>query len=168
MLGFIYMPMYVQQEGFLLSSLAPVSRESTKNTKMRSYKLIRKLTKEETMSLYNCSSISESHFLWWAKKGPSSRVPSCVQAVAMCLSVLLGVQGLRGCCTWGPSHCAPFTWEASTWVFQWPPVVRVTGFPFSLMQSQVACPLNLISLWMMLLCLTLLHRVNRGKSTPWD
>lgn len=63
MLGFIYMPMYVQQEGFLLSSLGPVSRESTKNIKMRSYKLIRKLTKEETMSLYNCSSMSESHFL---------------------------------------------------------------------------------------------------------
>lgn len=43
------MPMYVQQEGFLLSSLGPVSRESTENTK-RSYQLIRKLTKEEIMS----------------------------------------------------------------------------------------------------------------------
>lgn len=50
MWNFIYMPMYVQQEGFLLSSLGPVSRKSTKNTKIRSYQPIRKLTKEETMS----------------------------------------------------------------------------------------------------------------------
>lgn len=63
MWGFIYVPTYVQQEGFLLSSLGPVSRESTKNTKMRSYQLMRKPTKEETTCLYKCSSISESHFL---------------------------------------------------------------------------------------------------------
>lgn len=100
---------------FFLSSPGLVSRESTKNTEMRSYKLIRKPTKEETESLYNCSSTSESNSLWWDIKGHISRESHlCVCSGNVSAAYNVCMQGLRGCCTWGLSHCAPFTLEAST------------------------------------------------------
>ena len=95
------------------------NREYAENTEMRSYKLRRKLTKEETMSLYNFSSISESNALWWNIKGHISRdSPLCVCSGNVSAATVrahnVSVKGLRWCCTWGPSHCALFSLEAST------------------------------------------------------
>lgn len=107
----------VEEEGVFFFPLLALwaNRESTKNTEMRSYKLIRKLTKEETESLYNCSSTSESNSLWWDIKGHiSQESPLCVCSGNVSAAYNACMQGLRGCRTWGPSHCAPFTLEAST------------------------------------------------------
>lgn len=89
------------------------NREPTENPEMRSYKLLRKLTKEEPMSLYNCSSTSESDSLWQDRKGVISREsPLCVCNGNVPASTVSAhnvcMQGLRGCCPWGPSTLCSF------------------------------------------------------------
>lgn len=161
--------MRVGQEALLFSSLGLVSRESTENIELRSFKLVRKLTKEETMSQCNCSSTSESNSLWCDIKVTFPESPLCIcsiNASATTRACNVGMQGHRGCCTWPLSHCTPFTLEPSTWAS---PAAccgyRVTSSAFSPVGSHVECSINLISLWMRLFHLTVLYGVNKAKST---
>ena len=154
MWGFIYIPECVWNGKVFFFPLLSLwaNGESTENTKIRSYKLIRKLSKEETMSLYNYNSTSESNSLQRDIKDHISRKsPLCIcsgNVSAATVSAQMSV-----CKDWGDAApevfhiCALFTLEASTLAFSAASrSYRVTSFPFSLVGSQVACSINLISL----------------------